>query len=126
MNTNFIQVYVKGLDLDDILLQITKEVFGTGNYELACRILVKLGLEDKSVRDLFDDFLQKTSSRFRIEILQEIEISSQETILLLEAILNENDKVVARKVLHNDQIMQHVSSDVLLRDLREQLAQLIS
>lgn len=120
------QVYVKGLDLDDILLQITKEVFGTGNYELACRILVKLGFEDKSVRDLFDDFLQKTSSRFRIEILQEIEISSQETILLLEAILNENDKVVARKVLHNDQIMQHVSSDVLLRDLREQLAQLIS
>ena len=108
------------------MLQITKEVFGTGNYELACRILVKLGLEDKSVRDLFDDFLQKTSSRFRIEILQEIEISSQETILLLEAILNENDKVVARKVLHNDQIMQHVSSDVLLRDLREQLAQLIS
>lgn len=88
--------------------------------------MVKLGLEDKSVRDLFDDFLQKTSSRFRIEILQEIEISSQETILLLEAILNENDKVVARKVLHNDQIMQHVSSDVLLRDLREQLAQLIS
>ena len=120
------QVYVKGLDLDDILLQITKEVFGTGNYELACRTLVKLGLEDKSVRDLFDDFLQKTSSRFRIEILQKIEITSQETILLLEAILNEKDKVVARKVLHDDQIMQPVSSDVLFRDLREQLAKLIS
>lgn len=70
--------------------------------------------------------LQKTSSRFRIEILQEIEITSQETILLLEAILNEKDKVVARKVLHDDQIMQPVSSDVLLRDLREQLAKLIS
>lgn len=52
-------MYVKGLDLDDILLQITKEVFGTGNYELACRTLVKLGLEDKSVRDLFDDFYRR-------------------------------------------------------------------
>lgn len=120
------QVFVKGLDLDDMLLQISKETVNGKNYEHACRVLQDLGLADKHVRDLFDEFLQETTPHFQIETLPEIEINSQEIILLLEAILKENDKSAAQKIQSDDKIMQFVSSDKLLRDLWEKVYQLIS
>lgn len=110
-------LFVKEVDMDAMLLQITKEAYGSGNFENACNSLVTIGLNDKHNRDLFDEFLQKTSLGFRIEVLQRIDISQQETILLLEAISREQDRGIAVKFQINDKIMGYIESDALLGDL---------
>lgn len=110
-------VCVKNVDMDDMLLQITKEAYESGSFENACSKLVAIGLNDKHNRDLFDEFLQKTSLGYRIDVLQSIDISSQETILLLEAISREQEKGNKVKFQLNDKVKGYIESDRLLRDL---------
>ena len=101
-----------------------KKTTESGEYEQACNSLLNLGLDDKHVRDLFDEFLQKTSARFQIEILQNIDISLPETIILLYAVLNEKDNETAKKIKANKIIMNFVSSDSLLKDIWNNINQL--
>lgn len=103
--------------MDDMLLQITKEAYESGSFENACSKLVAIGLNDKHNRDLFDEFLQKTSLDYRIDVLQSIDISSQETILLLEAISREQEKGNKVQFQLNDKVKGYIESDGLLRDL---------
>lgn len=118
------KVYVKGVNKDQLLLQLMKETTVSCKYEQACNTLQNLGLEDKHVRDLFDDFLQKASAHFQIEILQKIDISFQETIILLYAILNEKNKDAAKQISENKTIMSFISSDSILKDIWNKINQL--
>lgn len=118
------RVLVKGINKNQFLLQLMKKTTESGEYEQACNSLLNLGLDDKHVRDLFDEFLQKTSARFQIEILQNIDISLPETIILLYAVLNEKDNETAKKIKANKIIMNFVSSDSLLKDIWNNINQL--
>ena len=63
-------VYVKELSRDSVLLQISKNLSRDENYEKACQLLVDVGLDDHIVREMFDQYLVKTSNKFIIDILQ--------------------------------------------------------
>lgn len=118
------RVFVKGINKDQFLLQLMKETIESGNYEQACKALFDLGLADKHVRDLFDDFLQKTTLYFQLEILHKIDINLQETIMLLYAILEAKDKETSKKIAEDKRIIQFVSSDSLAKKIWDKINQL--
>ena len=118
------KVYVKELNMDQLILQIKKEVAVSGDYEQACNKLLDLGLVDTHVRDLFEEFLQKTSLHFQIDILQKIDVNSQEIIMLLYAISNSKDKDAANRIREDEKIMHFISSDSIAKEIWNKIKQL--
>lgn len=118
------KVFVKEINLDKYLLQLNKDTINSGDYEQSCTKLFDLGLDDKHVHDLFDEFLQKTSWQFQIEILQKIDMNSQEIIMLLYATLSEKDMDTAKKIKENEAIMKFVSSDFIAKSIWNKINQL--
>lgn len=118
------KVYVKELKIDKLLLQIKTETTVNGKYEQACNNLLDLGLDDKFVRALFDDLLKEASAHFQIDILQKIDVNSQEIIILLYAIYDSKDKDAANGIRENEKIMHFISSDSVAKEIWNKINQL--
>lgn len=120
------QVYVKELSRDSVLLQISKDLSKYRDYEDTCRKLVDIGLDDHIVREMFDNYLLGTSNKFIIDMLLNIDITPNETLLLLEAVQKEHNVEAAMKLHANKTISNYAMKDSLIKDLYEKVCSIIS
>lgn len=120
------QVYVKELSRDSVLLQLSKNLSKDENYENACRMLVEIGLDDHIVREMFDKYLIETSNKFIIDLLMNVAITLNETLLLLEAVQKEHNVEAAKKLQGNKLILEYASKDALVNELYAKVCSIVS
>lgn len=120
------QVYVKALSNDYLLLQISKNLEQDKNYEKACLMLVDVGIDDHIVREMFDQYLVKTSTKFIIDILIKLDVTQNEALMLLESVWKDNNIEAAKKIRGNKLILEYVLNDTFMKGLYDKVCSILS
>lgn len=120
------QVYVKELSVDSVLLQISKSLSQDKDYEKACLKLVDVGLNDQIVREMFDQYLVKTSYKFIIDMLMKVDVTQNEALMLLESVWKENNIEAAEKIRDDKLILGYVPKDSLIKELYDKVCSILS
>ena len=120
------QVYVKELSVDSVLLQISKSLSQDKDYEKACLKLVDVGLNDQIVREMFDQYLVKTSYKFIIDMLVKVDVTQNEALMLLESVWKENNIEAAEKIRDDKLILGYVPKDSLIKELYDKVCSILS
>lgn len=119
------RVFFKEIPIMNYIMEIDKRAKNNGNYEQACEELIKLGLDKVEPRKFYDSYIQMASGDY-IKSQHENLMSNEGYILLCGVVIDDKDKVMAKKLLADKKLIEIKQQDAVLGEMYKELEELLN